>query len=1122
MLGASERYKRGSTNMRLHSPFPRSCSVFVGRSEELRRALTLLPSEPLCLVYGIAGIGKSEFVYQLVEQALLLPSLSSLRPLLVCVQPGQRGSALVSQLVRTIEEASGSCLPLPSPDAVVRGSGIEPVSELRQLVQLLEQPTQPYLLCLDELHVLEEGADFELSTLLGYLSRHVRRSRIVACLRSELELPPSCAIPVVIRLPPLSPLESSQLVEQLCLRLGHSGSHPDVRETMDSGSPLVIRQALFHTASPTGHLVDGLPSSGVDTLSVLTASQRQLLLLARIYSGSRAVTIKDLHDLFPSLHTLSEDLRVLSRRFLIDLDVGVARGPTSNPNRSLTRAKIILAEPLWNVLLSVWPDADLQKTRREVASLLLGRFFVAPQRSAQEGIEALKQLVVAESYTQAVQVLRQIHRTISAAWLDAQLLELLDDLRGKLADGDSEELRQHRLEVEFLTARLLRSRSQISAARMVLSSLGFAADVAESSRYLALLGEVCQRSGRMDLAQKHLELALVRAESPRERLRTQLQLAQTLSLSGDRTRARQLIEALRTDPELEAPAERARWSGALSLVLILEDRLLEAAQVAQEALSLLGGGTFCLDWALHALIAHIASDSLDAAQSVIDQILFQALTSGVAQQELSSDAVPLLALMRGVMAGAKGELTASRALLSESLQALLLHGDQLAATVVSFYLARVLLKLGDLSGSLTTLERAIASAREAGTWPLVQRLEVLSAQVLMAQVQPSAAKLALLRVMRPDASAPSPRLLSLSQGLLARLDALSSIDSPLRESEMQAAAQAMTLVMQSARALEPAAQHLLELEHAELWLQMGRLPDMGFVTLRRRMQQTLGYYAASHRHYEEARAALSLSWLLLSLGQPSDLPEADEALGRAQELSTRHAYGLLHLRGLLLESSLQRRQGNGRRALLLLKQGVDELGSLGDTLEARLLRGALQELGHPSEESTERSAQLTWLLSSLGLRSVLPYELLTRAGRKEADEEARQAALFAHELLIEPERGSITRGGEPSGPAIVGRPLLSQLLSQLLFAPTEGASAERLFYEVWGGRDYHPLQHRNTIYVAIGRLRQALRELLPGRELIETAPGGWRLIDSVSVCVVRRNSRDRTSGDRGLSERAAG
>ena len=54
-----------------------------------------------------------------------------------------------------------------------------------------------------------------------------------------------------------------------------------------------------------------------------------------------------------------------------------------------------------------------------------------------------------------------------------------------------------------------------------------------------------------------------------------------------------------------------------------------------------------------------------------------------------------------------------------------------------------------------------------------------------------------------------------------------------------------------------------------------------------------------------------------------------------------------------------------------------------------------------------------------------------------------------------------------------------------------------------GGREYHPLRHRNTVYVALNRLRQLLRELLPGREVVETASNGWRLSREVDICAIR-------------------
>ena len=120
----------------------------------------------------------------------------------------------------------------------------------------------------------------------------------------------------------------------------------------------------------------------------------------------------------------------------------------------------------------------------------------------------------------------------------------------------------------------------------------------------------------------------------------------------------------------------------------------------------------------------------------------------------------------------------------------------------------------------------------------------------------------------------------------------------------------------------------------------------------------------------------------------------------------------------------------------------------------------------------------------------------------------------AYDLIIDVDRGLM---GTPDEAARVsGRPLLCLILARLLAARTGGSDpgdssrsssdsvdAERLFYDVWGGREYNPLRHRNTIYVAITRLRQALRDVLPGREVIETTPSGWRLAPGIELCVRR-------------------
>jgi DNA-binding response OmpR family regulator len=112
---------------------------------------------------------------------------------------------------------------------------------------------------------------------------------------------------------------------------------------------------------------------------------------------------------------------------------------------------------------------------------------------------------------------------------------------------------------------------------------------------------------------------------------------------------------------------------------------------------------------------------------------------------------------------------------------------------------------------------------------------------------------------------------------------------------------------------------------------------------------------------------------------------------------------------------------------------------------------------------------------------------------------APERATGDHDLIVDLRRSVIRAPGRED--QVTGRPLLCALLAHLARGE-DVYSAERLFYEVWGGREYHPLRHRNTIYVAITRLRRALAELLPGREVVETTHQGWRLAAGISLCVI--------------------
>ncbi|MBP6841525.1 MAG: hypothetical protein KA190_29765, partial [Kofleriaceae bacterium] len=72
--------------------------------------------------------------------------------------------------------------------------------------------------------------------------------------------------------------------------------------------------------------------------------------------------------------------------------------------------------------------------------------------------------------------------------------------------------------------------------------------------------------------------------------------------------------------------------------------------------------------------------------------------------------------------------------------------------------------------------------------------------------------------------------------------------------------------------------------------------------------------------------------------------------------------------------------------------------------------------------------------------------------------------------------------------------------------PAVAGSADDLYRAVWGGV-YHPLRHRNTLYVSLNRTRKLVSELLGDREVVLRDGAGWRLAPDVEIAVIRRDPR---------------
>lgn len=90
-----------------------------------------------------------------------------------------------------------------------------------------------------------------------------------------------------------------------------------------------------------------------------------------------------------------------------------------------------------------------------------------------------------------------------------------------------------------------------------------------------------------------------------------------------------------------------------------------------------------------------------------------------------------------------------------------------------------------------------------------------------------------------------------------------------------------------------------------------------------------------------------------------------------------------------------------------------------------------------------------------------------------------------------------------------GRAMAVAILAGLAESDDE-VSPERLYQIVWGGNEYHPLRHRNTLYIALNRTRKLLKEIGENREVILRGATGWTISPDVVLAIVRRDPRVST------------
>jgi DNA-binding response OmpR family regulator/tetratricopeptide (TPR) repeat protein len=696
--------------------FPRPVTGFVGRDAELRRLADALVHEPVHLVYGVGGIGKSELVYKAIDEARRHPALEGMPAVLVSATAGMRGEELAALTQVRLGARTGVGSPMP--DAARRLD-----DDLEEIVRALDE--RPRFLFIDDAHLAEPGA---AARLLAHLARHVRHGRVLAASRVELPWPPGAPPPIVTRLGPLDAESSARLWESLAERLGVDAvAGRSARLARAAGSPFYLQRALVDAAGAAA--ADPLGA----TIDALTPAERAALVHASSLRGALAP-----EELAEAIGPGAGDaLAALKRRFLVDLDRGI----------------VLVHDLVRDALEARTTPEERREAAAWAAHLLTGRFTTDPAGHVLDGVGAVAQLVAAGDPEGAWGLAQVAYRQIAAAGLDHLLLPVLVELR--------EALPAARLDIDILRARVLVRRSHILEADRVLRQAH--PPGGGSVRYLLLVGLAAQHLGEPARAQATYEQALAAASSEGERDAARLALAVLSAWQGDHDRVVALAADAADRPG--APAkQRARWRWTLMLDAVLHMRFEEAAALGRRTLADLDDAPRSDDLrlmvAMVSTLAHAESRDVAGARRIYEAEVAPAVVSGTLRVQLAT-------LYHGIVLQAEGHLREAVTALAPTFASLMAHRDHLHACFAGHYLGQSLLALGDAAGALDVLGRSSDAAEAAGVVTLVPMGRAGQAAALLALGRVDEARARAESALAPGRVVPAPPVRRMAERVLA-------------------------------------------------------------------------------------------------------------------------------------------------------------------------------------------------------------------------------------------------------------------------------------------------------------------------------------------------------------------
>ncbi|MBS2018732.1 MAG: AAA family ATPase [Deltaproteobacteria bacterium] len=298
----------------------------------------------------------------------------------------------------------------------------------------------------------------------------------------------------------------------------------------------------------------------------------------------------------------------------------------------------------------------------------------------------------------------------------------------------------------------------------------------------------------------------------------------------------------------------------------------------------------------------------------------------------------------------------------------------------------------------------------------------------------------------------------------------------------------------------PVARAYASLRAAELALATGALDDaLEAADVAER------YHATARLWHETARARLAKAEVLVRLqAEPSRgererralLERAEQVLSACDEIASFHGYVPILVGSALVRATMLESAGELEAAARAMSSA---LAAAGETMDSALARAA-SRLGitvrEPRGEGAARRAYAAFVERLGLLRSA---EVVWRVGGRSYLAQSDDPPPVALSCIVDMEERCVRAGDDRRLELPEQRILLLAVLAE---AGETGASLEEIFARVWGGT-FHPLRHRNAVYVALARLKESLKPF--ARDVRVTHDGDrYRLTGPLPVGVLRR------------------